>query len=90
MNNAKRMYDDVEYTSSQSQGGTVSRSTWQAMRLLAMADENGCKLDQKSVGALRLQVLRNLRKAICAVEGGGNECLRDNLSAALVIAEVLR
>ena len=61
------------------------------MDALARVDEaHGDSLYQNSMGDLRIQVLRHLRKAACAVDGGGNECLLDNLAEALKIASRLR
>lgn len=87
------MNDYVEYTSSRpGDTGTVSRSTWEAMRSLAQYDaaHPGCARYEHSLGPQRAEVLQHIRKALLAVEGGGNECLLANLADALRLASRLR
>ena len=89
---SKKMHDDVTLsTSANPSPTTVSRSTWTAMDALAKADEaHGDRFYKGSLGEARSEVLRHLRKAVSALDGGGNECLLYSLAEALKGASRLR
>lgn len=87
------MIDHVHYTSSRpGDTGSVTRATWEAMRSLAQSDDvhAGSSRYEHNLGPQRAEVVRSIRKALLAVEGGGNECLLANLADALRLASRLR